>query len=86
MQIRAVDRDGGLGGVIRYSIIGAVPLEARDWFEINSMNGDISLVQSLDREANDIVSLIVLATDQGEPGMISSLNHHQFYHHIHPQP
>ncbi len=68
VQVKASDPDGGLGGVVRYSITGATPLVAIDWFSIDMVTGDLTLTETLDRETNDIVTLVVTATDLGQPG------------------
>lgn len=55
--------------MVRYSISESSPLEAADWFNIDPITGDIQLAQTLDREMNNIITLTVSASDQGQPGM-----------------
>ncbi len=68
--MKANDPDGGVGGIVRYSITGAIPLVAMQWFTIDMVTGDITLVQELDRESNEILTLVVTATDLGQPGKL----------------
>ncbi len=68
--MKANDPDGGVGGIVRYSITGATPLVAMQWFTIDMVTGDITLMQGLDRESNEILTLVVTATDLGQPGKL----------------
>ncbi len=70
-RVKALDRDGGQGGVVRYFISGAIPLAAIDWFIVDPITGDITLSQRLDREENPTISLSVTASDQGLPQLMS---------------
>ena len=73
--MRATDPDGGDGGVVRYSITGATPRAAAVWFEINATTGDITLIQTLDREMNNVITLTVIASDLGQPGRLVAHTH-----------
>ena len=46
----ARDRDTGRNAVIRFSILEVIPSFAFSWFSINSMSGEITTSQVLDRE------------------------------------
>ncbi len=61
LTVTARDRDTGVNGIIHYSLLN------NSYFSINSSTGDIATATIIDREAldNDIITLTVMATDQG---------------------
>lgn len=66
-QIGATDGDS-VGGMVRYRLTNASPFSALSQFSINRTNGQLSLLQSLDRETDPTLTLVVTASDMGEPG------------------
>ena len=69
MQISAMDPET-VGGMIRYELISAIPFSVLDQFSINRMSGELSLVESLDRETDSTITLTVAASDMGDPGKL----------------
>lgn len=67
MQITAADTET-VGGAVRYRLTDASPFSALSQFSINRTNGQLSLLQSLDRETDPTITLVVTASDMGEPG------------------
>ena len=67
LQVTANDADS-VGGTVRYRLTDAVPFSAISQFSVNRTNGQISLLESLDRETDSTITLIVTASDMGEPG------------------
>ena len=63
----ANDEDS-VGGTVRYRLTDAVPFSAVTQFSVNRTNGQISLLEALDRETDSTITLIVTASDMGEPG------------------
>ena len=63
--VSASDADSGINAVIHYSILSVYPPSHYLSFAINSTSGEISSVQSFDREERDMYSLTVAATDTG---------------------
>lgn len=63
ITVQANDRDAGLNGEVRYSIINTVP------FSIDSRNGLITTSSLLNREATPEYSIIVRAIDQPPSGI-----------------
>ncbi len=63
-QVCAVDRDQGSNAVVRYSIIGG---NTDSNFEIGRETGELRLVKPVDREARSQYSLVVRASDLGNP-------------------
>ncbi|XP_068723113.1 protocadherin Fat 4-like isoform X1 [Montipora capricornis] len=62
--VRAKDADAGRNGLVSYKIgIGS----ESGLFTINEATGAIVVAKSLDREANDILRMHVLAEDSGDP-------------------
>jgi len=55
---RATDADQGLNAVVRYAIIGG---NTQGQFSIDSQNGEVSLVKSLDYEAMRSYRLMIRA-------------------------
>ncbi|XP_078716087.1 cadherin-23 [Lampetra fluviatilis] len=68
-EVLAVDGDEGQNGAVRYSFLHAGGVGSRDWesFRINATSGIISTARALDRESQAVYSLILLASDQGQP-------------------
>lgn len=69
-QVSATDRDT-VGGTVRYALTNANPFSALTQFSINRTTGELNLLQSLDRETDDTISLVVTASDMGEPGKLA---------------
>lgn len=57
-----------VGGEVRYALTNAIPFSALTQFSIDRATGHISLVMPLDRETNPSITLVVTASDMGEPG------------------
>lgn len=66
-QVSAEDTET-VGGMVRYELVNAIPFSAITQFSINRTTGELSLLQSLDREADSSITLVVAASDMGEPG------------------
>uniref|UniRef100_A0A8C5LC81 Dachsous cadherin related 2 n=1 Tax=Jaculus jaculus TaxID=51337 RepID=A0A8C5LC81_JACJA len=64
IQVFATDLDGGLNGLVEYSIISGNQDEA---FQVDALCGVITTNAILDRESTGSYSLIVQATDKGMP-------------------
>ncbi|XP_051013318.1 protocadherin-23 [Acomys russatus] len=64
IQVFATDLDGGLNSLIEYSIVAGNQAEA---FQIDELSGVITTNSMLDYESTHPYSLIVQATDRGEP-------------------
>ncbi|XP_050548978.1 protocadherin-like wing polarity protein stan isoform X2 [Daktulosphaira vitifoliae] len=62
--IKATDADQGLNAVVRYAIIGG---NTQGHFSIDSQNGEVSLVKSLDYESMRSYRLMIRAQDGGNP-------------------
>jgi hypothetical protein len=69
LQVSATDRDT-VGGTIRYRLTSAEPFSAISQFSVNRTTGQLILQESLDRETNAMIDLVVTASDMGEPGEI----------------
>ncbi len=61
---RATDKDSGENGIVRYTLIGG---NAQGQFAVDSLNGDLSVVDRLDFETAKNYRLIVRAQDGGVP-------------------
>ena len=59
-----------VGGMVNYALTSAVPLSALSQFGIDRESGDLTLLQSLDRETDSTITLVVTASDMGEPGRV----------------
>lgn len=68
-EISATDPET-VGGMVRYELVSAIPFSVLDQFSINRTTGELSLVESLDRETNPTITLTVAASDMGEPGQL----------------
>ena len=56
-SVKAVDQDAGLNSQVRYSIR---PVGNKNWFEIDSISGEITLAQPLDREKQKLLQVFIL--------------------------
>lgn len=54
--------------MVRYELTSAIPFSTLTQFSINRTTGQLNLLESLDREADDTITLVVTASDMGEPG------------------
>ncbi|XP_069049414.1 protocadherin Fat 1 isoform X3 [Lepisosteus oculatus] len=70
IQVEATDRDLGLNGEVRYSLVGDT-----DKFEINEQTGIVKVKGHLDREARSVYLLKIAARDQAaeEPQLLSTV-------------
>uniref|UniRef100_A0A0R3RJ46 Cadherin n=1 Tax=Elaeophora elaphi TaxID=1147741 RepID=A0A0R3RJ46_9BILA len=68
INVKAIDADEGLNGVVRYKL-----KTDTKYFDINKYDGKISISQSFEGANFDTVSLEVIAEDQGEPSLSSSV-------------
>ncbi|CAJ0960744.1 unnamed protein product [Ranitomeya imitator] len=64
VHLNATDADEGTFGLITYSF-SHIPKNANQIFSINSLNGDINLIGTLDYEASDSYEMTVEAKDGG---------------------
>ncbi|XP_017404323.1 cadherin-23 isoform X4 [Cebus imitator] len=66
-EVYATDKDEGLNGAVRYSFLKTAG--SRDWefFTIDPISGLIQTAQRLDRETQAVYSLILVASDLGQP-------------------
>ncbi|KAL0974270.1 hypothetical protein UPYG_G00218000 [Umbra pygmaea] len=67
---KAVDADSGPNSYVEYSLKGSLGNK----FDIGTVDGDVRLVGELDREEMSNYTLMVVATDKGEPPLSSSMN------------
>ena len=73
--VNATDDDDGLAGIVRYSItVYNSSEEVTGLVGIDSVNGYISLLTSLDAELYRQLFLTIVASDQGNPQRSSDLN------------
>jgi len=63
-----LDADKGTNAEIVYSISDN---KGNNQFTVNSVNGELSLVSSLDRETKENMEIVVTATDKGMQQIIS---------------
>lgn len=68
----ATDPDLFGGGQISFRKATSSPLSKLSCFSVNSTTGAIRLEDSLDRETDSLVSLIISAHDNGEPSLVTS--------------
>ncbi|XP_022108017.1 protocadherin Fat 1-like isoform X2 [Acanthaster planci] len=71
VQILATDADSGAYGEVTYSILRG---DLFDQFTINEKNGLISVAAELDREQTSSYSLIIRASDGGEPAQFNDVS------------
>ncbi|XP_076056754.1 dachsous cadherin-related 1 [Oratosquilla oratoria] len=67
LQVRATDRDEGNNASITYSFISNEDSDDDGAFTINPTTGVITTTKVLDHEAKQLYSVVVLASDQGNP-------------------
>ena len=67
-QVVARDNDTGLDGNVTFRIVSG---NVNGTFAIDILNGTISLAMPLDREAFPMYSLVIEASDQGQPSFTS---------------
>ena len=73
--LTAVDGDIGVNEVVKYAITSSVPTSGLNTFQINEDSGHITVkTDDIDRENIPMYSLIVTATDLGNPPLSSSTN------------
>uniref|UniRef100_A0A8C5DMG8 Cadherin domain-containing protein n=1 Tax=Gouania willdenowi TaxID=441366 RepID=A0A8C5DMG8_GOUWI len=70
-QLSAVDPDEGINGEIKYSLSKTLARKVYDKFELDSLNGKITLKEPLDYEDSDMYRLDVQASDKGSPPLTS---------------
>uniref|UniRef100_A0A8C5DML6 Si:ch73-379j16.2 n=1 Tax=Gouania willdenowi TaxID=441366 RepID=A0A8C5DML6_GOUWI len=70
-QLSAVDPDEGTNGEIKYSLSKTLARKVYDKFELDSLNGKITLKEPLDYEDSDMYRLDVQASDKGSPPLTS---------------
>lgn len=71
-QVHATDADEGINAQIIYRI-SPEGTDYSDWFEINPMSGLVTTLQKVDREETGSVFLTVIASDEGEISLSSSV-------------
>ncbi|XP_070543956.1 cadherin-23-like [Ptychodera flava] len=73
-RVYASDADLGQNGLVMYSIreIPGDPTESWKYFDIDAISGEINITHKTDRETIEMYSLVIVATDQGEPTQLSS--------------
>lgn len=69
VMVTAMDQDKGVDGIIKYSIIAAMPATGLDRFMINETSGLILTTTPLDREETVSYSLVIFAEDMGSPSL-----------------
>ncbi|KAL4002923.1 Cadherin domain family protein [Acanthocheilonema viteae] len=68
INVKAIDADEGFNGIVRYKL-----KKGTKYFDINKYDGKIVISQSFEDANFDSVSLEVIAEDQGEPSLSSSV-------------
>ncbi|XP_063970425.1 protein dachsous-like [Lytechinus pictus] len=71
-QVHATDADEGANAQIIYRI-SPEGTEYSNWFDINPMSGLVTTLQKVDREETGSVFLEVIASDEGETSLSSSV-------------
>ncbi|XP_066284596.1 protocadherin Fat 4-like [Branchiostoma lanceolatum] len=66
LTVTATDADNGTNAAITYSILNT-STAGLNYFNIDSSSGQVSIGSSLDREADEIVTFVVVASDGGTP-------------------
>ncbi|XP_042546062.1 cadherin-23 isoform X4 [Dipodomys spectabilis] len=66
-EVYATDKDEGLNGAVRYSFLKTAGNRDWEYFTIDPVNGLIQTAQRLDREKQAVYSLILVASDLGQP-------------------
>ncbi|CEF66663.1 Epidermal growth factor-like domain and Laminin G domain and EGF-like calcium-binding domain and Cadherin domain and Concanavalin A-like lectin/glucanases superfamily domain and Concanavalin A-like lectin/glucanase, subgroup domain and Cadherin-like domain-containing protein [Strongyloides ratti] len=70
VSIKAIDKDSGTNGMVKYSVIGDVP----DFISLNKNDGRVIVNKPISNNYNvgDIFNLTVKATDKGIPSLSST--------------
>uniref|UniRef100_A0A8D2JQ57 Cadherin-23 n=1 Tax=Sciurus vulgaris TaxID=55149 RepID=A0A8D2JQ57_SCIVU len=66
-EVYATDKDEGLNGAVRYSLLKTAGNRDWEYFSIDPVSGLIQTAQRLDREKQAVYSLILVASDLGQP-------------------
>ncbi|XP_005853092.2 PREDICTED: cadherin-23-like, partial [Myotis brandtii] len=66
-EVYATDQDEGLNGAVRYSFLKTTGNRDWEYFTIDPISGLIQTAQRLDREKQAVYSLILVASDLGQP-------------------
>ncbi|KAM4852687.1 cadherin-23 [Thomomys bottae] len=66
-EVFATDKDEGLNGAVRYSFLKTAGNRDWEYFTIDAVSGLIQTAQRLDREKQAVYSLILVASDLGQP-------------------
>ncbi|XP_055969339.1 cadherin-23 isoform X2 [Sorex fumeus] len=66
-EVYATDKDEGLNGAVRYSFLKTAGNRDWEYFTIDAISGLIQTAQRLDRETQAVYSLILVASDLGQP-------------------
>uniref|UniRef100_G3QZB8 Cadherin-23 n=1 Tax=Gorilla gorilla gorilla TaxID=9595 RepID=G3QZB8_GORGO len=66
-EVYATDKDEGLNGAVRYSFLKTAGNRDWEFFTIDPISGLIQTAQRLDRESQAVYSLILVASDLGQP-------------------
>ncbi|XP_005390085.1 PREDICTED: cadherin-23 isoform X3 [Chinchilla lanigera] len=66
-EVYATDKDEGLNGAVRYSFLKTAGNRDWEFFTIDPISGLIQTAQRLDREKQTVYSLILVASDLGQP-------------------
>uniref|UniRef100_A0A8C0XQH5 Cadherin-23 n=1 Tax=Castor canadensis TaxID=51338 RepID=A0A8C0XQH5_CASCN len=66
-EVYATDKDEGLNGAVRYSFLKTAGNRDWEYFTIDPISGLIQTAQRLDREKQALYSLILVASDLGQP-------------------
>ncbi|XP_075389513.1 cadherin-23 isoform X2 [Tenrec ecaudatus] len=66
-EVYATDKDEGLNGAVRYSFLKTAGNRDWEYFTIDPISGLIQTAQRLDREQQAVYSLILVASDLGQP-------------------
>nr|XP_015002908.2 cadherin-23 isoform X3 [Macaca mulatta] len=66
-EVYATDKDEGLNGAVRYSFLKTAGNRDWEFFTIDPLSGLIQTAQRLDRETQAVYSLILVASDLGQP-------------------
>uniref|UniRef100_A0A8C6EJR5 Cadherin-23 n=1 Tax=Microcebus murinus TaxID=30608 RepID=A0A8C6EJR5_MICMU len=66
-EVYATDKDEGLNGAVRYSFLKTAGNRDWEYFTIDPVSGLIQTAQRLDREKQALYSIILVASDLGQP-------------------
>ncbi|XP_056655278.1 cadherin-23 isoform X1 [Monodelphis domestica] len=66
-EVYATDQDEGLNGAVRYSFLKTTGNRDWEYFTIDPISGLIQTAKRLDREQQPMYSLILVASDLGQP-------------------